>query len=497
MSELKNVEEKIEYSFDFYKFILLPGTILFLVISGFMMLVIFEVRIKELKHTLQKVNQQDSGSALRLISRYELIKKRYVSSAESAKDYLKEGELLAAQSGEFNGAKLSIDSLSFLEKPAIVVVNVFASITGTPKVRDLAEDRGYKLLGIAYFYERKREFSNAINIYNTALKHYEGDIENLAYIYLHMGFCRSFISKLDEALANYEKVSKMNDGVMGTVADVLAGLLRNVNKGLVRVERMRKSVQKGASYYKLMAYNQAIDTLNDLEKSKKTQKLYFYRGRSYEELGNSKSATVDYRRVIKIDSRSDYAKNANRRIYLLGAFYADNKKLKEESKKNAITLKDTAFIKKVENFEKAVDKKNISHLKKDEAIKKTLEFVKETTGKTVFVAKGEPLEKVEVKQPEKIKQVFKEEPKPLKEKNAYLKKKIADPTLSKNQRKELFKKRYKKLDMIYTRDGQRFVGRVIAKSNAQVTIVTMSEVIRVPDNKIVMRLKKDSKFVLK
>ena len=497
MSELKNVEEKIEYSFDFYKFILLPGTILFLVISGFMMLVIFEVRIKELKHTLQKVNQQDSSSALRLISRYELIKKRYGSSAESAKDYLKEGELLAAQSAEFNGAKLSIDSLSFLEKPAIFVVNVFASITGTPKVRDLAEDRGYKLLGTAYFYVRKREFSKAINIYNAALKHYEGDIENLAYIYLHMGFCQSFISNLDEALANYEKVSKMNDGVMGTVADVLAGLLRNVNKGLAKVDRMRKSVKKGVSYYKLMAYNQAIDILNDLEKSKKTQKLYFYRGRSYEELGNLKSAIADYRRVIKIDFRSDYAKNANRRIYLLGAFYADNKILKEESKKNAITLKDTAFIKKIENFEKAVDKNNISNLKKDEAIKKTLEFIKDTTGKTVVVAKVESLKKVEVKQPEKIKKVFKEEPKPLKEKKAYLKKKIADPTLSKNQRKELLKKRYKKLDMIYTKDGQRFVGRVISKSNAKVTIVTVSEVIRVPDNKIAMQLKKDSKFVLK
>ena len=96
-----------------------------------------------------------------------------------------------------------------------------------------------------------------------------------------------------------------------------------------------------------------------------------------------------------------------------------------------------------------------------------------------------------------MKKIAKKEPKPVKEKKAYLKKKIADPTLSKNQRKELFKKRYKKLDMIYTKDGQRFVGRVISKSNAKVTIVTMSEVIRVPDNKIAMQLKKDSKFVLK
>lgn len=320
------------------------------------------------------------------------------------------------------------------------------------------------------------------------------------------------------ALEYYGKVSEeLPHSEMGLTADVLASFLRDVQNRLENVDKMKVSVKKGESYYRLMAYNLAITTLDKAEKKNKSQRLYFYRGRSNEEIGRTKAAIKDYRKTISINPRTQFAKNANRRLYLLGAFYEGDTALQKESKKNAVKLGDKKFIEKSEKLAKVTDSQRVAKLSDDEATKTTVAFIEEEIAdlkeekpsikeekkteekkEEKQVAVVEPEKKVEKKKTEKRRPKKEAKTKPPKKNQTKLpKKKLTDPSLSRTQRKQLLIKKYKKVDKIFTQDGNVFVGAVIKENSSKITIVTVFGVIRVPQEKVSMRLKVNSKSALK
>ena len=302
---------------------------------------------------------------------------------------------------------------------------------------------------------------------------------------------------------------------MGLTAEVLISYLQDINVKLKKVERMKKSVKKGEAYYRLMAYSQAIETMNALEKSGASQKLYFYRERSFEEVGDTKKAISDYRKAIAMNQSSSLAKNANRRLYLLGSVYGDSAKLKNESQQNAVKLKDTSFIKKSSAISNAVDSKRVSVMQTDVATKETREFVEEQTSKPMAkpgikpepakAARPEPVEKPEkVRKPvvstiKKVKKKPVSVPVPAKEDNkgGLSKKRITDPALTNQQRKILLIKRYKKVNKVWTKDGNIFVGAIVKDTPSKLTLVTVFGIVNVPKEKIAMSLKVDSKVEVK
>lgn len=152
--------------FDIYKVLGIPLTIILLVISVLLMSAIGDVREKELKISLQNVEQGTAGKSMGLIARYKMIRKRYSAAKEKASDYLAEGELMAVLSSEFSSAKPL--QFNFFEKPALVIVNIVGALVGAAPVTNLSENRGHKILETAYFYERKRQFNKAVQIYSVA-----------------------------------------------------------------------------------------------------------------------------------------------------------------------------------------------------------------------------------------------------------------------------------------------------------------------------------------
>ena len=189
-------------SIDLYKAVGIPLTILVCVLSVILMQVISDVRIKELKISLQNIDSgKSAGKTLALIARYRLIRNRYNAKSEGAKDYLAEGELMAVLSGEFNDGEIGLESIfGFLEGPALFTVNAVGALVGAPPVTNLSEDRGHKILETAYFYERKRQFKKTVQIYSVAEEYFSGEDKTLNYIYLHKGFCLSLIGERKQAL---------------------------------------------------------------------------------------------------------------------------------------------------------------------------------------------------------------------------------------------------------------------------------------------------------
>ena len=367
------------FQYDPYKVIGIPLLAFFFLFSVLFMKVIADIRIKELKIEFQNANEKSKISqSLSLISRYLLIKERQKFKKETLKQYLKEGSSMVLMSDAFSVKSLHINNFQFLEGLGLVFINMINWFLGEEPVHNLAEDQGYKLMEIAYFYERKRIYSKAIVVYNASVKYFKNNLPKRAFNLLHRGFCHSLNGGVEMALMDYDSVYKIDgDGDLGTVAVFLAGFLRQLQGKQIKVDKMNDTVDKGIAYYWFMAYRKSIKILSKMEKNETSQRLYFFRGRSYEELGSIKKAIIDYKKVLGLNQKSEYARKANRRLFLLSTIYARDKKLKKQSKAFAKKIKDEKFIIQSEKMQRAIDYNKIEKIKADKTTIKTIEFIRE------------------------------------------------------------------------------------------------------------------------
>ncbi len=74
--------------------------------------------------------------------------------------------------------------------------------------------------------------------------------------------------------------------------------------------------------------------------------------RTYEELGETDRAVDIYQDIVLEHTTSQYARDANRRIFIVGGLSAANKKVRELAIKNSLMLKDATFRKLVEESER-------------------------------------------------------------------------------------------------------------------------------------------------
>ena len=306
--------------FDGHKWIGLPLNLIIIILGIFLIRSIFSLRINEFSSNLRKSsNTNKRVRSAGLVARYQLIQKRF-NQFKGNDNYKDEARLMAMVSGDYTGDQNRRDP-GFLKVPALGIINLVNTISGSPLMVDETVDKGGRLIEMAYFYERKRQFRKAIAVYNAALKIYETEATEVPYIYLHRGFCLSLIGLSQSALSDYDKVIFLvPDKEEAVTAEFLSSFLRSANQQILEVDKRANSVIKGRAYHQLMAYKKAIKMFNLLEKTRPSQRLYYYRGRSFEEIGRLKRALQDYERVMNMNPNSEIAKKTNRRRYILGTF---------------------------------------------------------------------------------------------------------------------------------------------------------------------------------
>lgn len=466
------------------------------------MRVIADVRFRELKVQLQNVGaERSTGASLSLITRYQFVQNRFNQGGEKASDYLAEGELMAAASFDVSKDGLESRKAGLLERIVVAAMNFAGKLTGSKPIADRSEDQGQKILEVAFFYERRRDFSKAIEAYNASLKNYAQQKEMLAYIFLHRGFCHSNIGKRTEALADYRQAKAYDpgQGELGVTAEVLALFLLDINKRLALVERMADSVEKGELLYLLMSYHRAIDTLNVAIRRSPQQKAYFFRGRSYEETGNAANAIADYRRIIAMGRQSEWSAKANRRLYILGTYYEADAKLTEESKSLAKAVGDEKFIRENQTYEQAVDSGKVAHLRDDKIFTETLQVIEERkqddTGKIRLI---DPETQQEIEWTEeslsrkhgKLDQMI--ERASSTQRDERLRSILLNPRTSRQGRKEILLRHFKKLIRIEAADGNEFTGIIDAEDPQNIELITVMGLVRLPKEAIRQRSEIDS-----
>lgn len=466
------------------------------------MRVIADIRFRELKTSLQNVgSERSTGASLSLIARYQFVQNRYNEGGEKAADYLVEGELMAAASYELAKGEAAGDKAGLFERIVVAVMNFAGRLTNSKPISDLNEDQGQKILEVAFFYERRREFAKAIEAYNASLKNYAQRKDMLAYIFLHRGFCYSNLGKRSEALADYRQAKAYDpgQGEFGTTAEVLALFLLDINKRLALVEQMNDSVEKGELLYLLMSYERAIDTLNVAIRRAPDQKAFFFRGRSFEETGKTANAIADYRRVIALGRQSEWSAKANRRLYILGTYYEADQKLTEESKLMAKAVGDEKFIRENQTYAQTVDSEKIAHLGNDKIFAETLQIIEER--------KQEDTGKIRLIDPETNKEIEWTEESLSKKRGKLdmlidrvgsaqrverLRRILLNPRTSRQGRIAIFLKHFDTLTRIEATDGNEFTGIIDAEDAQNMDMITVMGLVRLPKGAIRKRSEIDS-----
>lgn len=466
------------------------------------MRVIADVRFRELKISLQNVGgERSTGASLSLIKRYQFVQNRYAQGAEKAADYLVEGELMAAASYEQTKRDAAEQKPGMFERMVVAVMNFAGKLTGSKLIADQSDNQGQRILEVAFFYERRRDFAKAIAAYNASLQNYAQQKEMLAYIFLHRGFCYSNIGKRSEALADYRQTKTYDpgQGEYGVTAEVLALFLLDINKRLALVEQMADSVDKGELLYLLMSYHRAIDTLNLVVRRTPDQKAYFFRGRSYEETGNTENAIADYRRTIALGRGSEWSAKANRRLYMLGTYYEADAKLTAESKSLAKAVGDEAFIRENQTFEQTVDSNKVAHLQENKIFTETLQVIEER--------KQDDSAKIKLIDPESKKEIewteeslsrkrgkldFMIDRAGSKQRNARLHDILLNPATSRQRRKSILLKHFQKLTRIDAADGNEFMGVIESEDAQSIELITVMGLVRLPKNAVRQRSVIDS-----
>ena len=306
---------------------------------------IIDIKILELKFYVNKeqlLNYELSGKVLREKIKNILIKKD---------DYMDELRNNILESAIMNSSIPSQnESMSFSESIGYYVVNLVRFISFSEKLTFVEDSASIYKIQYGFYLERSKKFSQAIKIYEDISKKYKKNNSNEnGFVLLHLGFCYAMTGSTDKAL---EKLYTTEEIFSGTQFADYARLLINVlienNKRARSIDSLPISVSEKANlYYENGRYQETIASLDKIENRNSEEN--FIRARSFEELGNVSSATEEYIKLIEKKDNQKVVLQANRRVYLIGKLYENNKDLTDYSENNARKIGDEQFIKTVES----------------------------------------------------------------------------------------------------------------------------------------------------
>ena len=499
---IQKLKDTIADFFSKEQLYFLGGVVLFVLLAILFMGKVADIRIKELEFSLKDMNPERSASAsLSLITRYQMLQKRLSGNTDTREDFLVESESLAIAAGGLLADSGKVE-VSFTDRVSIEVVNAFSFLTGGKPVKDFSDDKGEEILRVAFLYERKRDYDKAISAYQTSVSYFRKDRKRLAYIFLHKGFCLALQNEKEKALKSLNIAYRLDSkGDNGRTAAALALFIGNLQKKLEYVESMQTSTNKGELFYRLMSYDKAINTLTEVNKTGSDQKALFYRGRSFEEIGNTKSAIEDYRKVIAMDRNSEWGIKANRRLYLLGAFYNSDKKLAEESKQNARVVNDDSLFEETRVFQETTQVEKIASIEEDEQVRETIESIEEYKEERKGKPEVEPvILKEEVAQVQKPSEVAFLQPdidmskieadiESIRRENEQ---KLAieiirKPETLRQKRKTLLSEKFDTIDRIKLEDGNTYYGVIDEEGRGQVTLLTVLGKLVIPGDMIIRK----------
>lgn len=210
---------------------------------------------------------------------------------------------------------------NMLDAANIPVINFVRRMLGQVELPHGRDVRLYDRLEDAYALERAKEYENALLVYGQIMTDRQAlDNRQISLIALHQGFCLAVLGDTTQARQKFREVMQNESrSNLGVTASILIAYLDAMvlesqqirRQGLTDARRLTDLLQCEAAASALDRYQ----PVSDEEKAE----VSFLRGRCLEERGLKDRAAMQYFRAVKTAKKSITARDANRRLFMVGA----------------------------------------------------------------------------------------------------------------------------------------------------------------------------------
>lgn len=276
-----------------------------------------EIHMRALEQ--KNADQHNAYLVARFVRQYRVYQ-RLLSQAESDRAELRMGML--ARLPQSDAYDRSVDG--WMDGLNLRMQNVLRAALGNPPIVLLLDSPAARLLEKAYAYEQAQDYVRALEIYAVIPR----DSMTDGLVWLHEGFCLAVQGEFDIARGKLRQVTTAYRGQpVGGAAAMLLGYLDLFVQEQNRVLTANiRPAEKAARLAMLFQCGQSTEELERLARQSPefSDRLYYLKGRCHEERGQKKAAVHSYVQVLRNSRDASLLVDANRRIFMAGAQWADS-----------------------------------------------------------------------------------------------------------------------------------------------------------------------------
>ncbi|HSQ41466.1 MAG TPA: tetratricopeptide repeat protein [Fibrobacteraceae bacterium] len=317
-------------------------------VLGLGLLVFSSIRIhfQEMEVLLQRGASMESGMGQMYLAAKFITQLRLYRKEISRKDADKmEWDLLSVPAMPPKETRPMV-ARNWLDGVNVHLINGMRILMGQKPLPSLSESPAILEMELAFWLERKKDYAQALTEYESVLSRYSDlDLRTTSMVELHKGFCYAMLGRNPDARACFHNVLQKNArSDLGAVAALLMDFMDQIAMESTRIQE--SGLARAEKLTDLFQCDEALKILKTLKMTdaKARSKALYLEGRCAEEQGNQMQAAKAYLKSIEESGASAQARDANRRLFLVGAQGKGNVKLQAVSAKLNETLKDSSLM---------------------------------------------------------------------------------------------------------------------------------------------------------
>lgn len=292
---------------------------------------------------------RSDASSINLFARFINQKKLYSQQITRTHFDMDEAFLMFSTAGGFRDEFSNIlPEYNAIERATIVMINVLRHLTGKPPLPSEKDMTVATMISYAKYYEQQKKYSHAIAVYDKIIeKNINAGLTSAAI--LNRALCFAFMGDFTTSKNDLNKIIKNYpaDNISVTASVLLMYLNEFSREKELILQSRIKTVEKGRRLSNLLQFELALSILDTITPQSKEMeaKINYYRGISYEELGQTENAIESYIKSIEKGGVSEISKIANRRLFMAGSQFEPQKgeEIRAISKKINTVLGDESL----------------------------------------------------------------------------------------------------------------------------------------------------------
>ncbi|MCR9145375.1 MAG: hypothetical protein NXI24_24255 [bacterium] len=339
------------------KYVWLIGVLL--LFFAFAAQAIIGVKLLELRSRIQRdriLNLELSSQALQARSR---------RLATSRRDFRSEIRQSVIESGLLNSEQPEPLSLSIAQYAGLGAINTARVLAFKPPLFLFADYESLLLMRYAFYLERNRRYTAAIERYQELINRSgrKLPLEMRAFVSLHLAYCLASVGDVPAAIERLQGVQRDHAGThFSRAAGILLHALQDGERRRARLTegrigelaRARSLVQLGQCAAALQSFERHRASLN--QKAAVAVPLgpmdSYREALCFEETGQIRRAISGYQNVVRETRDRQAAVLSNRRLLIVGNFYAGDSKALVQATADARRLGDTGALAEITSVAK-------------------------------------------------------------------------------------------------------------------------------------------------